>query len=106
MLVDISVEGLVLHMLILLFLLLSVLQFLAFLSIIVYELHSVELVSKMGHLSLLSNSLEFLLLDRHHLFLLDLLVLPESEVSISNHFRLPVHDVTLRALHLIFYFSY
>ena len=103
MLVDVLVELFILMGLFLLFLLLGVLQFLAFLSVIIYDLHSVEFVSEVGHLSLLSYSLEFLLLDRHLLFLLDLFVLLESEVPISNNFRLPVHDVSFGALHLILF---
>ena len=105
MLVDVLVKLFILMDLFLLFLLLGVLQFLAFLSIIVHDLHSVEFVSEVGHLSLLSYSLEFLLLDGRLLFLLDLFVLLESEVPISNNFRLPVHDVSFGTLHLIFYFS-
>ena len=104
MLVDILIQFFVLLYQILLFLLLGVLQLLTFLSVIVYELHPVKLISKMGHLSLLSYLLKFLLLNRHLLFLFGLFVLLESEVSISDLFWLPVHDVTLGALHLLFIF--
>ena len=104
MLLDLIIESFVLLFLFLLFLLLSVLQFLTFLSIFIYELHSIEFVSEVGHLSLLCYRLEFLLLERHLLILLDLLILLEGEVPISNLFRLPVHDVPLCTLHFNFLF--
>ena len=104
MLLDVFIEGFILLVLIRLFLLYSILQFLAFLSVIVYELHSVEFISKVGHLSLLCYSLEFLLLEVPLLILLHLFVLLESEVPISNLFRFPVHDVSFRALHNLILF--